>query len=647
MTLYVKRISGTLQGGLDVELGPKTLLVGINGSGKSRVRRAVELAITGSASDVMGRDEVASGTELLQLATPGSDLIADAVLSDGTQAKFHIKREVKGKGAKQKVSSSTVEPLRPPSVDPKTAMPLWMLKENILGKAGNARRFFLSHTASKVLRSDVLTLLPGMLHDKYVRAIEASGIKSVEPEIDKLLAAMEYAAKQGGEAVRDSNKTKAQVAELGNGLPPPPTAAEEETAQRTLAEARTAVEQAVNGFAQKTQRSSLEDRARGVNEQIQMAAARGAQANQQLIAINQAAAALPTLAEARAKIQTMPPLQLAMINAVLELAKYEQTATTRVDAQCYCCGSAVPFGHFTARAAAAQQALDVHNETQKQAREYLAWAEQQHARKEEYLTLANHEIAEAQKSIDGLTIALGQLNAQIAVTPGEDAGAPVLTIESAREVQVAAEAMLRRQGEAKAAWESTYRARDAAAKAETDANEWKQLAAACGDVVRDLLDKGVAAFVARVQAYLPATDKFGMRLRDGAREVCQWGLFRGENLFTALSGAEWARVTAALAAVCGPVSEDKLAVVCPHQLGERAFDADTLTAVMRALAAIPQQVILESPSMPTTVPQGWKVVQVGPLAGEKQEPAQANGKSNPFEVGPGVSVKPVLGQLVK
>lgn len=591
--LYIKRIVSTLQGGTDCTLGPKTLLLGDNGRGKTTVTRSIELAVKGVAHDIAGRDEVAKDIELLSLATPGRDLEVRAFISNGTEAYYLLKRKVTGKG---KVSSSAVEPIRPPCIDPKTVLPLWTLREGILGAPGTARRFFLSHAVREVQRSDILARLPGSLHELYVRAVEASGIQASQPEINKLLAAAEIAGKRAGEGTRGANAAKKAVAEAGQGLPPPPTAQEEADAVAAVASARAALEGAVAGYQQQSRRADVFARLSEQQHKAIDVANRLQQAQQHLQYIEAEVAKLPSVAEARAAVPVLSTLVKASINAALTHA--EAGAET-----CGVCGGCAP--DWASRAKLAQAELDRHAAATKTATDYLVWVEGAHAKADEYLTGARFDVDRASSELAALTPMIQQLESMLAAEA--QAAEQPLTIENARTALAAAEDRQRQLDQAKAAWESTRKMRDGAVAAEAEGNKWSQLADACNEVIRDLLDAGVAAFNARVQAFLPSGDRFDLRLRDGGREVCQFGLRRGDALYTALSGAEWARVTAALAAVCSSNREDRLAVVCPE---ERAFDPKTLSEVMRALTSIPMQVVLESPVRPALVPQGWTVVEV-------------------------------------
>ena len=76
-------------------------------------------------------------------------------------------------------------------------------------------------------------------------------------------------------------------------------------------------------------------------------------------------------------------------------------------------------------------------------------------------------------------------------------------------------------------------------------------------------------------------------------------------LHTALSGAEWARLTLAIACAASE-GMDGLRVFTPE---ERAFDPATLRDVMAALSEAPGQVIITSPvKHKGRLPKGWTVI---------------------------------------
>ena len=71
---YVENVYSNLKSPRDegepwsLDLGPKTLLYGSNTSHKSAVIQSVELALSGSADDVVGRSVVTDASLLLTLA---------------------------------------------------------------------------------------------------------------------------------------------------------------------------------------------------------------------------------------------------------------------------------------------------------------------------------------------------------------------------------------------------------------------------------------------------------------------------------------------------------------------------------------------------------------------------------------------------
>jgi len=93
--MHVARITGTVKGKVEANLGPKTIIVGPNGSGKTRIQNTLELALLGYATDVVGRAEMRKESDLITLAA-GDDLIAEATLSDGRVSSWSTKRTKTG-----------------------------------------------------------------------------------------------------------------------------------------------------------------------------------------------------------------------------------------------------------------------------------------------------------------------------------------------------------------------------------------------------------------------------------------------------------------------------------------------------------------------------------------------------------------------
>ena len=62
--LYVADAASNIKRGVCVSLQPKTLIIGGNGTGKTSILNTIELCLTGSISDVGGKEKMARGIEI-------------------------------------------------------------------------------------------------------------------------------------------------------------------------------------------------------------------------------------------------------------------------------------------------------------------------------------------------------------------------------------------------------------------------------------------------------------------------------------------------------------------------------------------------------------------------------------------------------
>jgi len=210
-------------------------------------------------------------------------------------------------------------------------------------------------------------------------------------------------------------------------------------------------------------------------------------------------------------------------------------------------------------------------------------------------------LEEAERHLSATKRTLEVLEKDAASLPAE----PDLSLEEAQR-------KLREAQTVRAAWDACRGAEERALLAEQAELEWAQLAEVLGSKISQLVTSRRDAFVARVQAYLPDSDQLSLDLGDGTRETFRLGLLRDGHLARALSGAEWARVTAALALATAPKSGP--CVVVPE---ERAWDPQTLAEVLRAFDRSlggddSPQLIVTSPVPPSAIPEGWQVVTIDP-----------------------------------
>lgn len=568
--IYVESITSNIKGGVACRLGPKTIVIGPNGSGKSAVLNSIELALTGRVSDLVGRAEVAKETDLTMLA-PGrsGELYAKATFTTGASASWRAG----AKGAKK------AQHLYPPDVlDKDAALPLRPVRDAVLGSAETARKFFLAHAAGKVTDTDVLERMPPALHDHYRRAILSAGM--ADTPLDKLLLALEKAKKGARDAKAKAKAATEASNDAAQGLAALPT---EETIKALKAE-QVAAKKKLEALIAAQSASGALDATRAqlgaLKGALTEAEARLAQATEALAVATQSVATM-------SKPAALDDAFKQIMSAIDWHIAHAADATN-----CLVCGNPAVLAQYEVRKERARAfAASVTNEVQ---------VYQQNLAVKD---AAKIEAMSAEERVTSLRTQVSALDAAVAQAAAGGAPDPAIVTEARAAVE-------RLDGEVskidviKATWSAAEKARDSAKEAKEEAEKWGNLAEACITAVASLLDAGVTGFAAKVQARLPKTDQFALTLREGERQVFQFGLVRSGVLHTALSGAEWARVLAAMAAVCSPAPE-KLAVVIPPP-GE--FDAQTLTDVLEAFGQIDQQVVLSTPVEPARIPEGWTVI---------------------------------------
>ena len=143
---------------------------------------------------------------------------------------------------------------------------------------------------------------------------------------------------------------------------------------------------------------------------------------------------------------------------------------------------------------------------------------------------------------------------------------------------------------------------------QTSVDEYKRLKAACQKAIDKLLNENIEGFCQEVSGYLPTDWTFGVQLKDGKKNVFRSGLMHEGTVRCALSGAEWAAVTTAIAMVVTNRSLDpnSPAVLIPE---DRAWDQRTLASVMREYGKFEGQVVMASTVRPRGRPsKAWTII---------------------------------------
>ena len=557
-TLFVRRVHSNVKKGVDCELSRLTLLVGPNGSGKTSVQNAIELAACGFASDVEGRAKVKKGDMLAKLgpatATP---LSSEIEFSDGRKAKWKLMPNKRG---------GYHEPEHVSPSELNVVFPVQEVREILGGSADTIRMWLMSRVGSTVREVDVVDKLPDDVQEVYrerARKLRRDGMN----EVDILLAVIESSEKEARALDAESKTAKQVIDTMSEGLGEEPTASDIEAGEEAVAIAEGQYRE-----AQKTP----------VQQRPDLATARAMAIN----AVENFKSAAETARLASSAVPPMHPAEEALIEFRSKMA---DICTVTVDVgskNCLVCDSPLNVG-LGARAA--------HLRRENEAGAAAVAAKRLAERKQEE---SDSLKVQAERLVQAYSTAERICN-ELAEDPQSNLQELGDTVVKYRSEVSELKLRKRQWANVRAAKDQVRRNADASAKL-------KDLATASGEVVETLLTQAQKKFEVFVQSHLPAADKFALVLSENKKPVCRMGFRRGKTLHTALSGAEWARLTLALGCATYKPDANTLAIFTPE---ERAFDGNTLADVMNALAQAPGQVILQSPNKPTkSYDLGWRVI---------------------------------------
>tara|TARA_R110000751_G_scaffold242355_1_gene342756 strand:+ start:200 stop:1861 length:1662 start_codon:yes stop_codon:yes gene_type:complete len=546
---HFEYVRGNVKGGCDVEIGRLTCITGVNGAGKSRIVNTLELAASAVASDIVGRDRVKKGLDLLALAPEGETLRAEASLDDGRICSFSIERGSKPGTGKR--------PEHTPIYGVQVVYPIRDALYALRGDVQKARDFVLVTADIKVSTDNIKKVLDPDLYDLFDTFAMSHDDK--ESAIERLQAIREDAAKIARVSKAGARKAEEIVDTLASDL------SIENPPDEDIEEAKGIVGEAHVAYTEATKASEIVDV--DALKVAAVAAIKSFKADEWAYNDTKETADQPENISAALQMKLLPLLGV--------YAKNE-------GADCVLCKTGQVHGALDRMAKIEH---DAQSETIRQAAVSALVGLQNRM---------DHSKGQAVRAIQAF-----KEYENVEQPSPEDRGK---RISEAYTALKQAENLLSSLDKARAQWETIEEARKRAKVGKNEAKQAQELSDACAKILRVLTKKAKDAFVANVQQYLPETDKFDLVLKQGKREVCMFGFRVGEQLHTALSGAEWARLTIALGCACMTGEEGVVAVLTPE---ERAFDADTLADVMAALTEAPGQVILTSPVEPSTVPKEW------------------------------------------
>jgi hypothetical protein len=529
--------------GADVDIGPKTIIVGRNGTGKSTIINGIELALTGRCSDIGGKDVSVLGDLLALAPKRAGRLFAELVLSDDQRVTFQMHGE-NGRGSLDEHTVPGV--MRHPGV-----LPIRTFDEHF-SSVERARAYLTGIAEFKV--ADVLALLPAQVRSLYEQTVKSVGTGDAPAD----LRAVIMVARDRKKEAKGAAKAAENAAEASTATPV--SEGEITKANKDLDRARKALADLREAQALNAKRATYRTMVDDAPDEDQDA--------DEIRGKHERAHALTLLLDRASELdlETCPLCAQSVHEAEDWSARAARIAKQVAKLP------PIPDDEVARKVQAARDWLDAHG-----------WEDS-------------------------------------VAKPGE-------TLEIKQGAVKSAEAFLSALQVRQQAWEATQSRKTEEYGHTQDAQTWTTLESYCTEAATLLVKRSLGAFVVHVQEFLPVTDTFDLQLGEGSRDVVRYGLVRDGVLHTALSGAEWARVTCAIACA---IARSSPAIVIP---GERAFDPATLREVMIALTDAPCQIILHSPvGFAGRLPKGWTLVRTegsaepAPNASEVEDAASEVGR---------------------
>jgi hypothetical protein len=545
-----------------IDIGQKTLLVGSNTSHKSTIVQAVELAIAGSADDIIGRSIVSDAALLLTLA-PGDELGVTARFSDGGTANYNARREdgkVKrpqhdGPGAQSLVHRSVAAALS--------------------GSATTARKAFLEWASGDVDRTGVLACLPTSLHGRYNDIAQHRGRDLSETRT--LVEVLNYANSRSREISKEIKGAQSVIERIGDSVDVRPSDSDMDKMRFVVAEAREILDASIRAA-----NSGMTQEEKDAELKLALEQRTNWEKNTHTYEMQKKdlLAQLPHKGE---NVDYAIKIVDVAINQDLE--------------QCPVCSSHVGLDHL-------KQCQSFY------AQQVSAWEEQSKSILE--------VIASIDASIESSKQSTQEVDAHIERTqntPVKAKDGRAIPVSDAQSRLEAAMGALGKMEIVRDRWSDLTNAQGRITELEGDQNDYRSLRIACEQAVGKLLSEQTRNFTELVQKYLPPTWKFKIELLDGDREVFRMGFERDGRLHCALSGAEWATViTAVSMAVTSTLDTNDPAILVPY---DRAWDTRTLSAVMRGFLSFEGQVIIASTVRPMgRPPKGWTIIDMDTVSKE-------------------------------
>ena len=559
---FVKHVKSNVKQGVEAELSERTLIVGANGSGKTSIVQSLELVLTGTASDIEGRDLVKREGTLIKLTTD-DELTVTATLNDAEEVCYRTEKTDSGAKRCERTKITASFPVRE-------------VRQALGGSADTARKWLLGRIEGDVKREDILGYLDPGVRELYTSLTNAYTDMNGTTEVDVFRSVIDHVKNTVRTTKAEAKQLEMEIRALSVSLGPEPN-------ERTLLQAENRLQCAQKSYTTAQQKRMEYARAEAQKNLIGTLHQRAVSA---IAEYERCGAAASRLKEALPP-STEPQAELSRLRKLI--ADVAQTHIEQSLDQCIACGGEgfVDWGGILSRMRR-QEASEEAVETA-----YRRWKQ---ATQREALALNRAEAAIASYK---------DAKAGTRPLPPEVTDTQLGVIE---EGVAEARDGYNRLNQAVRSWLSVRSKQDALGGKRRKVIEYDALMGAMGFVEGSILERAKLDFCSLVNEYLPDQDTFEIELTtETGKGICRVGLMRDGVLHTALSGAEWARMTLAMACAASGPANGAIKVFTPE---ERAFDPSTLAKVMEALSSAPGQVVLTSPIPPDRVPSGWSVIEL-------------------------------------
>ena len=548
---FIEYISSNVGGGVNYHLSRFTLLFGASATGKTMGVRAVQLAALGGAMDIEGRPWVGDDARLFHLVGEGEGIHSKATWSDGHVSTFNKQPGKRGDHAPGRTALSAFDNAR----------------DELSASPERAYTYLSRRAAAGIKQADIVERLPDLLKPDYEKL---SGVaSSFDRPIDLLIRVRDASKKKAASDKKAAKGADAVMASAGAGGAAPPTATQLEEAEAALTAARAVHSQALAAKSHATLHTELKALE---TDTIPKATATWKQAQ----------AYVAQLREQTAGADVNRAAKLNLLSAVGTL---QRNMIEKGNPRCAICGSTHEPPVFLQR-------LDTIDTVVAGEQAKLAGLTELESAIQRDVQWQNHVQGLVKRAADITSV----LPENLEPVDTDRAAVALNTAQNARDALHTARSV----------WDRLKTARETAATMTESAARYDNLHKTCSKLLAEMTEVSIVALVTTAQKYMPKDWK----LRVDVRPSFRFGIEVGGQLYSTMSGAQWASTLSALSIALGVLTEADLILVVPE---ERAFDGKTLRAMMAGLVKAPDnvQVLLTSTTKPSgRISSKWKVIDV-------------------------------------